>query len=233
MTGGVRGRGYWFVPMVFGLATLGSVGFYQERSPCPAGQSSCSYRLDQFATALLHAGLTPMSSGSHQGAGIYWLAVVPATFALVVVFYVLRGGSRPVGRLVSAVGMGPVLLAALVMLGYDEPGTGSLLPADFVVRGLVGVVVLGLTMLVLGLVEHDKTVVVLAAGAVGAAFLACLYDIENVTGNIANSPTAPNVIVPGLYFLLAALVLGLPDLVGWVRRSSRRKEAPRPAPGGP
>lgn len=215
--------------MVFGLATLGSVGFYRQQNPCPTGQSFCSYRLSQFTTALLHAGLTPTSTGPYPAAGIYWLIAIPVAFALVVAFFVVRGGKRPIGRLVAEVGAGPVLLTALVMLGLSEPGTGTLLPADFTARGLVGVVVLSVTLLVMAAVERNKTLGLLAAGAVGVALLANLYDIENVTGDIGKSATVPNVMAPGLYFLLAALVLGLPDLLGWARRSLRRGRAPRPA----
>lgn len=215
--------------MVFGLSTLGSVGFYQGQNPCPGGQLSCAFRLSQLVTALLHAGLAPDYSGPHGAAGVYWLVAIPLAFAFVVVFFVVRGGKRPIGRLVAEVGAGPVLLAALVMLGYSETGTGSLLPADFTARGLVGVVVLSLTLLVMAAVERNKTLGLLAAGAVGVALLANLYDVGNVTGDIANSGTVPNVIAPGLYFLLAALVLALPDLLGWARRSLRRGGAPQPA----
>ena len=216
------------MPLVFGMATLGSVGFYQQHNPCPTGQSFCSYRLSRFTTALLHSGLTPTFTGAHPAGGVYWLIAIPAAFALVVVFFVVRGGGRPLGRIVSAVGAGPVLLAALVMVGFGEPGAGSLLPSGFTARGLVGVVVLSVTMLVIAAVERNKALALLAAGAVGVALLANLYDIENVTGYIGNSATVPNVIVPGAYFLLAALVLGLPDVLAWARRSWRGGEAPQP-----
>lgn len=229
MTWAVRGRGYWGVPLVFGLATIGSVGFYQEQNPCPAGQSSCTVELSRFTTALLHSGLTPNSTGPHPSAGVYWLIAIPVAFALVVAFVVVRGGPRPVGRFVSAVGAGPILLAALVMVGFSEPGAGSLLPGDFTARGLVGVVILSVTMLVMAAVERNRMLTLLAAGAIGVALLANLYDIQNVTGDIGNNAKAANVIAPGVYFVLAALVLGLPDLLGWARRLGRGGGAPQPA----
>jgi hypothetical protein len=228
VTWSVRGRGYWFVPFVFGLATLGPADFYQDQNPCPAGQSVCTLSPSRFTTTLLHAGLTPALSAPRDAAGIYWLIVIPAAFALVVGFFVIRRTPRPVGRLASAAGAGPILLAALVMLGYVEPGGGNLLPGDFTARGLVGVLILSLTMLVMAAVERNKTLALLAVGAVGVALLANLYDIENVTGH-RNSATAPNVVVPVLYFLFAALALGLPDLLSWAWRALRGGEAPRPA----
>lgn len=227
MTWKVRGRGYSFIPFLFGLACLGAIGFYQQVGPCPNGQAACSFQLSRFTVAMSAAGLSPLRSGNSDGAGIYWLVAIPATLILAVGFFFVRRGPQPVWRLIPVAIGGFVFLATLIGLGFRQSGPGGIFPGDFTIRGLVGLVVLSLTMLVMAVVERNGTLALLSAGAVGVAFLANLYDIENVTGDFGSSSTTPNLIVPAIYFLLAAVILAVPDVIGLVRSGGWRSPAGR------
>jgi len=216
----IRGHGYWFVPFIFGLTAMGAVGLYQQGNPCLPGGTSCSFRLGRFAVAVQAVGLapSPIESGGGDRIAIYWLVAIPVALALAVGFYFIHRGPRPVGRLIPVAAGGVALLVALLGLGFAQ---GLVLPGDFTVRGLVGLMVLSLVLLTMAVVERNGTLVLLSVGAIAMASVANLYDIENVTGIWFNNDAAPNLIVPAIYFLAAAAILAWPDLLTIVRSGGR------------
>lgn len=217
----VRGHGYWFVPFLFSLASVGGVGFYQRVDPCPNGAMSCSFHLSRFTEAVQAVGLSPspIALGGNDRVAIYWLVAIPVTLALAVGFYFIHRGPRPVGRLIPVAAAGLVLLAALFGAGFTQ---GLILPGNFTSRGLVALVVLSLVMLSMAVVERNGTLALLSVGAVAMTFVANLYDIENVTGVWLNNDAAPNLVVPAFYFLAAAVLLAVPDVLTMVRSGRRR-----------
>jgi len=223
--------------VVFGLVVLASAPFYVQRVPsCPPGQSSCSFTVAVTSHWFDLTGLVPSFGAAADACALYWLVTIPLGFAatcLYLVRHARRTGTRSRGRpSLAAV----VALLAWILLSNASPSLRAgafrfAAPAsapDLVIRGLVGLLVIGVGLAVLAGFERSPLLGAVVATYLGLAMLACLDDISNVV-TIATSPGAqelPNVVLPGLFLLVSGGVLVAADRRDTLAPGPRPLEAP-------
>lgn len=222
----VVGRGYWLPFGLFGLIILGAIGLYHDPS-CLPGPSSCGSHLGGFALHFLYTGLTP-TFDPRTSIVLYWIIALPLGFLAVTTFFLLR--SRESGSGVRSIPSVVTGVAILAVLALTSPGDDwewmpkILLPPNLTVRGLVAILIIGISLLVFAWSERNLTLGFISALFVVVGFVVNLYDVSNVSGVIANSYSAPNLILPGGFLALCAGGLGLAELPR--RASSQISEPP-------
>lgn len=209
---------HWFVLVVFGLLTLGSMPFYLQSVQSPSSPG-CHPSASGFVcrAASRHSPLggafNPQGSpfGLNRWATLYWVIAITIGFALVLVYYRRRSMSLGVqGRIWPSVVVGGGLFF-LTVYGNRQ---GARLPVpDAWVRGTGVVVVIAIGLGVLALLERNVHLGLFTLAFFGLALMSTLYDDANLfqrvgLGRIFNGSGAelPNLLLPGLFMLAGGLV---------------------------
>jgi hypothetical protein len=199
---------YWFPLVLFGLLTCASIPFYRESFSFgngPAGFAARAPQLSAFGT---------MPGIAQNGLAFYWLAALLAGLLLTLLWY--RWHARRVGLRTPSRGFGATIVAVMVLAVVIPPLSVAssphwlrflhrLWPGDLVVRGTFPLLIIGAGLLVLAWAERSLSLTVIAVAYTGAALLASLYDIGNLTYRLGWTPPSSIYVLPNL--LLPALVL--------------------------
>jgi hypothetical protein len=199
-------RGYWVPLLLFGLLTLGSLPLY-VLAPlrCPP---------NVLCGGPLGPGFEIPALGGHYqthrtALGWYWFAALLVGGLITVWWYRWHGrrrgvqGSAGVAVLVGLVGLA-ALLAGSSIWWWKVP---YLMVTD---RGTSAFLVIALGLLALAWLERSGGLAVIAVAYTGAALLATLYDLVNITSRLGWDLYAtryalwPNVLLPAAVLLVGA-----------------------------
>ena len=204
---------YWFPLVLFGLLICASIPFYRQPSGGP-GQTAGAVRVPVFSPFL--SGAVGIASGNLW---YFWLAALLGGLLLTYLWY--RWHARRIGLQTPARGyliaMGALTLAAILIPPLTLSGPhwlrflhrlAVLWPGDLTVRGTFPFLIIASGLLVLAWAERSLGLTLVAVVYTGAALLASLYDIENVTSRLGwnlplDSQWLPNVLLPALVLLIA------------------------------
>lgn len=162
---GARARGGWLAVVVMGLVVLGAVPFY-------AGFADGAAAVCGGGTYCLSSGpgrLGRLAGGESRALGLYWLVAVPVAYALLSGWFAARarrtGLQQRWGAYIAAGLLGFAVLAASAMPASD--------PLPYGLRALTTpLLMVAASLAVLGRVERDARLVILAAGAAAIAMYA-------------------------------------------------------------
>jgi hypothetical protein len=163
----VRARSGWMAVLLTGVALLGSVPLYAGF--LPRGYASYTAEPAGVEFRVLHVSpglgrLGRLASGGSSTLGLYWLVAVPAVYALLGLWFVLRARRTGLQQRWGVYVGGSLLLFSVLLLSVLPVSD----PAPPVLRQVTSpLLLLAGSVIVLGLVERDRRLVVL--GAVGAA----------------------------------------------------------------
>ena len=118
--------------------------------------------------------------------------------------------------LVIAGAVAMALLAVIVVFSSVVGWPLLVLPGDLTSRGLVALLVIAIAMGVWAVAERDLLLGLVVCVFFVVALVSCTYDLSNVA-SFGSSPGAaeiPNVVIPGLYLLLAGVGLAVLDRIG-------------------
>lgn len=195
------GNGHWFASVVFGVVILGALPFYiQSSRPIRSGPPLLGRAFE---------GWSP-HSWTDKWSTFYWAVAIVLGFAAVVAYYRLRARRLGVqGRLSPAVVVGLLILGLVMWVNAGSP----LWPGNFGMQGTAALVVIAIGLLVLSGFERSRPFCVFAAGFLGLAVLACLYDVVNLFQRLGiGRPFSgvdhvlPNLILPGAYLFIGGLI---------------------------
>lgn len=202
---------YWFPLVVFGLLICASIPFYRQPSGGP-GRAAGVVQVPVFS---------PFLSGAFASGYLwyFWLAALLGGQLLTYLWY--RWHARRIGLQTPARGyliaMAALTLAAMAIppLTLSSPHwlrflhrLAVLWPGDLTVRGTFPFLIIAAGLLVLAWAERSLGLTLVAVAYTGAALLASLYDIENVTSRLGwnlppDSQSLPNVLLPAVVLLIA------------------------------
>jgi hypothetical protein len=206
---------YWFPLVLFGVLTCASIPLYH--GPAVLGQGA-------VVTASRIPALWPFLSGDSPLVsaflGYYWLVALLGGLLLTLVWY--RWHARRTGLQTPARGY-LITTAALTLAAIAIPPLALLRgpswlrflhrlavlwPGDLTVRGTVPFLIIAAGLLVLAWAERSRALAVIAVLYTGAALLASLYDVENLTARFGWNPplgeqSLPNLLLPAVVLLVA------------------------------
>jgi hypothetical protein len=204
---------YWFPLVLFGLLTCVAIPFYRQSFPASGyvGSSLPIPNLPAFG------GLPGLNQND---LAYYWLAALLAGLLLTLLWYRwharkvgLRTPSRGFVVTIVAVTVLAVVLPALTMASTPHwlrfmHRLGPLWPGDLLARGTFPLLIIAAGLLVLAWAERSLSLTVIAVVYTGAALLANLYDIGNLTYRVGWTPPSsiyalPNLLLPALVLLAA------------------------------
>lgn len=193
-------QAYWFPLVVFGLLTAASVPFYLQppfsQSPAGAGPSAPGGTVP--GPPLPFLGGSPGLLDSYLG--YYWLAALLGGLLVTQLWY--RWHARRVGLQTPARGY-LITTAVLTALALAIPPLSLLRsphwlrflhrlqllwPGDLVIRGTFPFVIIAVGLLVLAWAERSRMLAVTGVAYLGAALLASLYDVGNLTTRLGWTP---------------------------------------------
>ena len=203
--------------VILGVLVLGATPLYWQNVPqCPPGQASCVMFGRTSLSVLRTTGLAPSSPFTSGWAAIYWLCAIPVGFAVTAWRNGPRyGGPARPGRQWAPFVFSCALLGALIVTSPQvEPRAwfraGLTLDrgGDLTVRGLMGLLVIAVGLVLLAILERSLSFGLFVAGFMGLALVACLYDLSNVIsfGGMSGAQALPNVVLPGLALLVGGVM---------------------------
>jgi hypothetical protein len=210
---------HWFVLVVFGLLTLGSMPFYLERVQSASSPGCSSFGNGGFVCRVashhdpLGGAFNPQGStfGLSRWATLYWVIAITLGFAVVLVYYRRRTMSLGVqGRIWPSVVVGGGLFFLIV---YGNRQGGRLPVPDAWIRGTGVVVVIAIGLGVLALLERNARLGLFTLAFFGLALLSILYNDANFFQRVGlgwmfngSGAELPNLLLPGLFMLAGGLV---------------------------
>jgi hypothetical protein len=212
----------WFVLITFGVVTLAATPFlWQSVARCPRGCPSAAVSAFSVAPSPGPLG-NPLvygfvDAGIGKWISLYWVIAVPLGFLASALYYRYR--ARQTGlqaRIGPAVGLGLVLIALLVFFSSNFLTTFHIeqLSHWFPVftirdRGLAPLVIIGISVGVLAVIDHRRSLVALACVFLAMAVLANVnMSVEPPGVRFHLPPSAaglPNLIVPGLILIFGGI----------------------------
>jgi hypothetical protein len=196
---------YWLPLVLYGVLICLAAPLYV--------QSAASDRPGVFAPPGPQIQVAGLGGAADGYIAIYWLFALVAGCWLTALWYRRRG--RRAGLLTSARGfiiVGVVVTSAVILLSVVPPAA-ELWPADLVIRGTFPLFVIAIGLMALAWAERSWALVVTAVVFTGAAFLANLYDVENILFRLGWNPglvqldltVLPNTLLPAAVLLVAGL----------------------------
>jgi hypothetical protein len=209
-------RGGWFPVLLFGIAELGSSPLYKIVLCGTTRRNGCQLHLIP-SPVVGPSAISPVG-GPSRWISLYWVVASACVFGITVAYYRHRGRVTGIrGRTRPMVETGAVLLAFVLMFGNWLHGW----PFAVGRFGTEPLFIVGLSLLVLARTERSGTLAMIALVYVGVVFASLFYNYVNLFGRSRlNTPfhgeaaLIPNVLIPGVYLIVASLVL---------RRSTRRR----------
>ena len=211
---------YWFPLVLFGVLTCVSVPFYIQPTfrQVPAGSGIFVRASSATGPWLPFLGGSP---GLVQGyLAYYWIVALLDGLLLTQLWYWWH--ARRIGLVTPARGY-LLTTTVLTVLAVVIPPLSQvrsphwlrfmhrlqvLWPGDLVIRGTFPFFIITVGLLVLAWAERSRALTVTAVVYTGAALLASLYDVSNITYRLGwNLPPSgqflPNVLLPALVLLVA------------------------------
>jgi hypothetical protein len=196
---------YWLPLVLYGVLICLAAPLYVQSAP--------SYRPGVFAPPGPQVQVAGLGGEADGYIAIYWLFALAAGFWLTALWYRRRG--RRAGLLTSARGfiiVGVVVTSAVILLSVVPPAA-QLWPGDLVFRGTFPLFIVAIGLMALAWAERSWALVVTAVVFTGAAFLANLYDVENILFRLGWNPglaqldltVLPNTLLPAAVLLVAGL----------------------------
>jgi hypothetical protein len=196
---------YWLPLVLYGVLICLAAPLYVQSAP--------SYRPGVFSSPGPSVDVVGLGGMADGYVAIYWLFALVAGFWLTAWWYRRRG--RRAGLLTSARGfiiVGAGVTSALILLSVVPP-VAQLWPGDLVIRGTFPLFVVAIGLLALAWAERSWALVATAVVFTGAAFLANLYDVENILFRLGWNPglrqldltVLPNILLPAVVLLVAGL----------------------------
>jgi hypothetical protein len=204
---------YWFPLVLFGLLTCASVPFYiQPTVPAESG-----------AFAVPATGPTLPLLGGYPGflvrsyLAYYWMAALLAGLLLTQLWYWWHARRVGLATPARAYLITTAVLTALAIVIPPLSDVRSprwlhrlhvLWPGDLVSRGTFPFLIIAAGLLALAWAERSRALAVTAVVYAGAALLASLYNVANITYVLGWNPppgdeSLPNVLLPALVLLVA------------------------------
>jgi hypothetical protein len=211
---------YWFPLVLFGLLTCASIPFYVQP---PFRQDPPGSGIFVRAGAV-HGPSLPFLSGLpgqvQNYLAYYWIAALLVGLLATQLWYWWH--ARRVGLATPARGYvivtAVLAVAAIVIPPLSDVRSPhslrflqrlhALWPGDLVVRGTFPLLIVAVGLLALAWSERSRVLALTAVIYTGAALLATLYNVSNLTARIGWTPglaeeTLPNVLLPAAVLLIA------------------------------
>jgi hypothetical protein len=215
-------NGSWFALIVFGVVVMVAMIFYDAPySPLNASKGPFGNGLGSPAGTNL--GVSPWAT-------TYWVISIFLGICAAIAYYWFRSRSSGVaGRTWPFATVGVAMLAlAVASRGWKTLG----IPADFWIRGVQALLVIGVGLIALAVIERSLPFLLFVTGFFGLALLSCLYNVSNLFSRLdiggtwnGNNQGLPNLILPGIYLLVGGAVFYLTRRNGIVFHIVRQRTA--------
>jgi hypothetical protein len=211
---------YWFPLVLLGLLTCASVPFYVQPTfgQVPAGPGTVVGVSRAGGPWLPFLGGMPDLTQGYLA--YYWMAALLGALLLTQLWYWWHarriGLQTPArGYLITTATVGVLAIVIPLLSQVRSPHwlrflgrLNVLWPGDLVIRGTFPFLIMALGLFALAWAERSRALVVTAVIYTGAALLADLYDVSNLTSRLGWNPAPadqalPNVLLPALVLLVA------------------------------
>ncbi len=216
----VARHAYWFPLVLFGVLTCASVPFYIQPAfrQVPAGSGIFVRASSATGPWLPFLGGSPGLVQSYLA--YYWIVALLGGLVLTQLWYWWH--ARRIGLQTPARGY-LLITTVLTVLAVVIPPLSQvrsphwlrfmhrlqvLWPGDLVIRGTFPFLIIAVGLLALAWAERSRALTVTAVVYTGAALLASLYDVSNITYRLGWNPppsgqSLPSVLLPALVLLVA------------------------------
>jgi hypothetical protein len=211
---------YWFPLVLFGLLTCASIPFYVQPTFRQSPPGSGVF----IRAGAVHGPSLPFLGGFpglvQNYLAYYWIAALLIGLLATQLWYWRH--ARRVGLATPARGYlivtAVLTVAAIVISPLSAVSSPhglrflqrlqALWPGDLVLRGTFPFLIIAVGLLALAWSERSRALALTALVYTGAALLAALYDVANLTARIGWNPvpadeTLPNVLLPAAVLLVA------------------------------
>jgi hypothetical protein len=212
---------YWFPLVLLGLLTCASVPFYiLPTQQVPVGSGTLTVVSGSGTSGPWLPFLGGMPDPTQGYLAYYWIAALPGALLLTQLWYWWHarriGLQTPArGYLITTATVGVLATVIPLLSQVRSPHwlrflgrLNVLWPGDLVIRGTFPFFIMALGLFALAWAERSRALAVTAVIYTGAALLADLYDVSNLTSRLGWTPAPgdqalPNVLLPALVLLVA------------------------------